>query len=204
MRKEFWYVHCLIAPVPTATFASSAGHKASRIIGDLENISSRSFPLHAKLRGERLNLIALVMAAGFAMCSRYAWADEPIKLPLTSTNTTDSVALTNSIEVASNAFSIQTNSFSLSVSQPVPNGSGATNQLFVGELLSTAQMTLVIQERSEVGTFSRQSGNGSFGFANIEAGFGQAYDNDSIVLRGRNGTAWEETRYVFFKKVVKF
>jgi hypothetical protein len=92
----------------------------------------------------------------------------------------------------------------ISISQPARSVSGPTNQAWADSFSSMKSVTLVIQERSEAGPFSRQSGNGNFGFANIEAGFGQAYDNDSIVLRGRNGTAWEETRYVFFKKIVKF
>ena len=34
--------------------------------------------------------------------------------------------------------------------------------------------------------------------------YGRTLMTDSIVLRGRNGTAMEETRYLFFKKVIKF
>jgi len=142
------------------------------------------------------------MLAALATCT---WADEPVKCGLAaSTNTNSSVTVTNTIEAASNAPTVETNSVSISVIQPARSISGVTNRPLLDDLSSTASITLVIQKKSEAGTFSRQAGNGSFGFANIEAGFGQAYDSDSIVLRGRNGTAWEETRYVFFKKIVKF
>lgn len=120
-----------------------------------------------------------------------------------STNTA-LVGNTNSSELAMPTLSIATNQALLSTNQPLNTSSisGTTNQSFGPG--SAASVIVVIQEKPETGAFSDQSGNGSFGFANIEAGFGQAYENDSIILRGRNGTAWEDTRYFFLKKVVKF
>ena len=183
--------------VPNATFVSSAGRKATRV-GDCANVPKRFSFLRAKLRAERPGLIVLLMLATLAGLQCSIRADESV-----STNT-PLVTTTNSIALAALALNLDTNQLSISTNEPASRFSGTTNQPFGDGPSSTASVIVVIQERSDSGRFSDQSGNGSFGFANIEAGFGQVYENDSIVMRGRNGTAWEETRYLFFKKVVKF
>lgn len=155
------------------------------------------------LRAARLRFTVVILAILVAAPSATR-ADEPVKPLSTSTNTTSSV--TNSINPAQAISVSQSNSVLISLSQPAgtTNVVGIANQPSADDLSATASVVVVIQKRSEVEALSTQSGKGSLGFANIEAGYGQVYDNDSIVLRGRNGTAWEETRYVFIKKVIKF
>lgn len=204
--SSLWYVRCWTGPVQNATFASSAVHKATRIDGDGGNVSNSSSYLHSKLCVECPGLIALLLLSAFVISESLVRADGSANLVSVSTNTTPSVAVTNSINSISNTLILASNSLSISASQTVStvSVSQSTNQSLDNDLPSMASVTLVIEKKAEGGPFSGQSGNGSFGFANLEAGFGQAYENDSMVLRGRNGTAWEETRYVFLKKIVKF
>lgn len=199
-------MRCWKGYVPGATFVSSEGRKAARIAGDPTNVSDRFSFLYAKLHAVRPGVIARLMLATLAGFQCSMKADESVEFVSVSTNTA-SVVITNASKVVVQTANVETNQISISANQPAssPSVSGSTNQPFGNDVESTASVTLVIQEKSEdTGPFSEQSGNGSFGIANIEAGFGQAYESDSIVLRGRNGTAWEETRYFFFKKVVKF
>jgi len=132
-------------------------------------------------------------------------ADEPVKLAMATHSTTP---FTNVAKVTAKVTTTETNSFSASfrplpatVSLPVTaSGPAATDNTY-----SAVAVTALVKKRPvSTGLFAGQPGNGNFGFANIEAGYGQAYDCDSVVLRGNNGTAAEETRYIFFKKVVKF
>ena len=137
-----------------------------------------------------------------------------MKLALVSPNTTSlaasapsSVSTTNTTTSAAKDSGLDTNSLTLSFKEPASKASVPRNPALslTDDLQSAARVTVVIKKNPEsTGFFSDQGGNGSFGFSGIQAGYGQAYDSDSIVLRGRNGTAWEETRYFFLKKVVKF
>ncbi len=101
---------------------------------------------------------------------------------------------------------METNSFAASFTRhtvkPAPTRPSAFHPTHDIPLVAVAELTK--RPRAASGVFSGQPGNGNFGFANIEAGYGPAYDCDSVVLRGNNGTATEETRYLFFKKSVKF
>jgi len=158
-----------------------------------------------------LTALLLVSLSASLCASR---AEEPVKLALVSPNITSfatsspiSVSLTNTIKPDTQNSSANTNSLSLSFKEPASKTSTLLNPILspTDDLQSAARVVVVIKKNPEAsGFFSGQSGNGSFGFSSIQAGYGQAYDSDSIVLRGRNGTAWEETRYFFFKKVVKF
>lgn len=144
------------------------------------------------------------MLATLAMDQCDGATNEPVKLAMASSNTTSS---TNAVRVPTKFARTDTNSFSLSFQQPAtsPALPAATPARPADDAHSAVTVVVLKQDpRASTGLFSRQPGNGNFGFANIEAGYGQAYDCDSIVLRGRNGTTWEETRYIFFKKVVKF
>jgi hypothetical protein len=132
-------------------------------------------------------------------------ADEPVKLAMATHSTTP---FTNVAKVTAKATTPETNAFSASfrptpttASFPAPVSEAATTDKTYAAVAVTA---LVKKRPVPTGLFAGQSGNGNFGFANFEAGYGQAYDCDSVVLRGNNGTATEETRYIFLKKVVKF
>jgi hypothetical protein len=106
---------------------------------------------------------------------------------------------------------VETNSYSLSFSQRPVN-------FTLGAVASQAENTsrpnsvnfvvpqkwLLVPRGSLRSLFSGQTGNGNVGIMNFEAGYGQAYDPDAVILRQRNGTGLEEPRYVFFKRVVKF
>lgn len=173
------------------------------------NVPGRFSLFHAKLRAERPRLIVLLMLAALAASRASTWAEEPVRLALVSTAVTSSISSTNLVKPAAKPSIQETNSLSLAVSQPVEKSTlsigNALHPISDSDVQSMASVALVIKKAPEpAGFFSDKTGNGSFGFANFQAGYGQAYDCDSIVLRGRNGTAWEETRYVFFKKVVKF
>jgi hypothetical protein len=149
------------------------------------------------------------MLAALAASRSSIWAEEPVRLALVSPVVNSSVSSTNIVKPAAKPSGKDTNSLSLAVSQPVEKSTlvigNALHPIGDMDMQSMSTVTLVIKKAPEpTGFFSDKTGNGSFGFANFQAGYGQAYDCDSIVLRGRNGTAWEETRYVFFKKVVKF
>lgn len=127
---------------------------------------------------------------------------EPVKLAMVAPVATVSVVATNLHKVPVGESKPVTNSFSATVSpQPSPMAAGLASTTAPIPLVAVAELTK--KPRAE-GWFGRQPGNGNFGIANLEAGYGQAYDCDSVVLRGNNGTDSEERRYFFFKKVVKF
>jgi len=131
-----------------------------------------------------------------------ASADEPVKLAMVTPVTT---AATNAVKVTTKVTPTHTNSFSASFSQhPTIRPTAAALRPADSDYSTVAVTALIKKHPTSTGLFSIQPGNGNFGFANIEAGYGQAYDCDSVVLRGNNGTPTEETRYIFFKKVVKF
>jgi len=134
--------------------------------------------------------------------------EESVKLALATpaTTITNTAKITPIVPRTSSA-DTDTNSFLLSFKpQPAsPSLPVSTVEYLADNAHALALVNVVIKKTSATtGMVSGQPGNGNFGFANFEAGYGQAYDCDSVLLRGRNGTAWEETRYVFFKKVVKF
>lgn len=145
--------------------------------------------------------------AAFGVVQSPSLADEPLKLALVSASGTALITVTNNARPSVKVISADTNSISLSLNPLAARTNSSVSPLLhrAEELEPTIPVTLVITKKPESpGLFSGQSTAGSFGLAGFEAGYGQAYDSDSIVLRGRNGTVWEETRYVFFKKVVKF
>jgi hypothetical protein len=119
-------------------------------------------------------------------------------------------APTNGITAADPTLA-DTNAFTLSFSQrPInfslkgaPAQSGKTSRATFAGFVLTQSRTAA--QADWIGSFfSNQLGDGNVGFFNLEAGYGQAYDRDSVVLRGRNGTGLEEPRYIFFKRIVKF
>jgi hypothetical protein len=203
--NNYWHIRCWVKDVPNATFVSSAGRKATRIAGDRGTVRNRFSLLPAKLRAERPGLIALLILPALVGLECSIRADESASPASVATNTAW-VVNTNSIGLAAQTSNVETQHDLIFTNQPAiaSSTSPTTNQPSGAGLPATTSFIVVIQERSDPQRFSDQSGNGSFGFANIEAGFGQAYENDSILMRGRNGTAWEETRYFFLKKVVKF
>ena len=169
----------------------------------LENASTRFSFLLATLQAERPMLFALLILAASIAFQSSIRADEPIKLALASTSTGTSTVFTNTFKLSERTSGTDTNSLKFSFN------AGKTNLLAndspgVTDNLKPTPTVIVIEKPKAPGLFSNQDSVGCFGFAGIEAGYGQAYDCDSIVLRGRNGTAWEETRYVFVKKVLKF
>ena len=196
-------MRCWTHGVPNATFVPSADRKATRSVDEQGKVSIGVSFFHARLCAERPRLIAALMLAALVVCHCSTRADEPAKLALASTNPSPSVPATNAVKPAVSAVpTSETNALTLAFIKPVAVPSLPAVRPEDSKL--AAPITVVIEKKATTGFFSGQSGNGSFGFANIEAGYGQAYDSDSIVLRGRNGTVWEETRYIFFKKVVKF
>ena len=164
--------------------------------------------LRTKLCAGWSRLVAALMLVVFGLSSPLVRADEPVKLALVSTSTTSLVAITNAIKTTPKVeIPVITNAFSVSASRRADRAYlPARTLLSPSDDLQPSTPTVIVIKKNAAATglFSDQGGNGSFGFANIQAGYGQAYDSDSIVLRGRNGTAWEETRYVFVKKVIKF
>lgn len=145
------------------------------------------------------------MLATLALCPWSGHAGEPVQLALATTSAS-SHATTSTNKITPKIAKVGTNAFALSITQPAvtPALQAKTNCPTDGLLLSGPVTVLIEKEPESGGWFSEQSGNGSFGIANLQTGYGQAYDCDSILLRGRNGTGWEETRYFFVKKVVRF
>jgi hypothetical protein len=190
--------------VQNATFVSSADRKATRSAGELGNVSGRFSFLRASLCAGSPIVIVFLTLATLLIGQRLSQADEPVKLAMVSHSTT---ASTNATKAAPKATTTDTNSFSASFQQhPVTTSLPvATTVRPLDNPQPLVPVAALIKKRpAPAGLFSGQPGNGNFGFANIEAGYGQAYECDSVVLRGRNGTQYEETRYIFFKKVVKF
>ena len=169
------------------------------------NVPRTSSSLHAKL-GAELPRFALLMLAAFGAVQASSLADEPLKLALVSASGTASITVTTNARSSVKVVSAGTNAISLSAKPSETNTNSPANTGWhrAEDSEPTIPVALVITKKPEPGLFSGPSSAGSFGLAGFEAGYGQAYDSDSIVLRGRNGTVWEETRYVFFKKVVKF
>jgi len=51
----------------------------------------------------------------------------------------------------------------------------------------------------------RLLGNGgTLALGKLQAGYGTIFDDDSVITRGRNGTAWEETSFLFVKASFRF
>ena len=165
------------------------------------NVFGRFSFLRARLcAGSPRLFVILTLAA--PIISERAGADEPVKLAMVTQETT---ASTNTAKALIKVATPNTNSFTASFNQHSAAVPAATALHPADSDSSPVTVAVLIKKRSEsTGLFSGQPGNGNFGFANIEAGYGQAYDCDSAVLRGNNGTTMEETRYIFFKKVVKF
>lgn len=212
--KNCWYVQCWKGGVQNATFVSSADSRLTRSAGEL-GIVSRFSSLRAKLCAGSPRLLtvltAISLVIGRCCCSA---ADETVKLALVSHGT---ATPTNANKVSPKPVKVvkpaaadadsDTNTLTLSFDQPsVSTSLSAATTDRASERPHSPGVTVVHVKKRPApgGLLTRQPGNGNFGFANIEAGYGQAYDADSVVLRGRNGTANEETRYLFFKKVVKF
>jgi hypothetical protein len=190
--------------VQNATFVSSADRKATRSAGELGNVSDRFSFFRARLCAGSPRFIAALTLISLVIGQCSGKAEEPIKLALVSHSPAPS---TNAVKVAAKVSTADTNSFSASFRQhPVTTSLPITAAGRSADNASTVVPVpeLIKKRPAPGGLFSGQPGNGNFGFANIEAGYGQAYDCDSVVLRGHNGTAYEETRYIFFKKVVKF
>jgi hypothetical protein len=148
----------------------------------------------------------------------FTWVSSPgicragdLASTLKTSLTVDSTnAPTNGVTVAETTLA-ETNTFTLSFTQrPIDfNLKGAPAQS--GKTSRAASVGFVLTQRRPAAQgdwfgsfFFNQSGDGNVGFFNMEAGYGQAYDRDSVVLRGGNGTALEEPRYIFFKRIVKF
>lgn len=186
-----------------ATFVSSADRKATRSADELGIVSGRFSFLRAKLCAGSPGVIAVIIVTTLAVGRCSSHADEPVKLALASPTT---VSTTNASKVVRQSSSPTTNLFSVSFKQQPATPSRTAPALGLTEGTTTAATRVVLTQKPRVdsGLFSSQPGNGNFGFANFEAGYGPVYDCDSIVLRGRNGTTYEETRYLFVKKVVKF
>jgi hypothetical protein len=45
---------------------------------------------------------------------------------------------------------------------------------------------------------------GTLAVGKLHAGYGAIFDDDSVITRGRNGTAWEETSFLFVKVSFRF
>lgn len=190
-----------------ATFVSSADRYATKGAGGFEIALGRFFPFPAQLcaGSPRLTLIliflTLALSPGIGRAGELAAALQA-SLSLVATN---APAVEAAVE--------EPNSYSLSFSQrPVNFALGAVTLRTETENLSHAssvsfvvpQKWLLVSRGRLRSFFSGQAGNGNVGLMNFEAGYGQAYDPDSVVLRSRNGTGLEEPRYVFFKRIVKF
>ena len=185
-----------------ATFVSSADHKATRSADG--NFPGGFSLFRATLCAQSPRLIIQLLLASLVIGHSSGRAEETEK-PASPVATL--LMATNAAGVATEISAPATNSLSLSVQlQPVATNSFATT---TNRSLSDFSWTAVVidlekEDDDTTGLFPDQPGNGHFGFANFQAGYGQAYDSDSIVLRGRNGTAWEEPRYIFVKKVIRF
>jgi hypothetical protein len=152
--------------------------------------------------------------ATLVVSQRSGEAGEPLQLALVSQNhpAIATPSTTNTVKSTTKAATIDTNSFTLSVSQRLvtpsllsPAAERAPDN--AGRALTFIALTKkpsTPPAGSLAALFNGLPGNGNFGFSNFEAGYGQAYEADSIILRGRNGTTLEEPRYIFFKKIVKF
>ena len=136
-------------------------------------------------------------------------AGEPVKLALVSPSQTSSA---NPTRAVAKAAATDTNRTSLSFTQQVVNtslpastvGHSKDDTYLAHTHIALTKKRPAPPAGSLAAFFSGLPGNGNFGMSNFEAGYGQAYNADSIVLRGRNGTAMEEPRYIFFKKIFRF
>lgn len=184
-----------------ATFVSSADRYATKGAGGFEIALGRFFPFPARLcaGSPRLTVIliflVLVFSQGFGRAGELAAA---LEASLTSVTTNTPVA-------------VESNSYSLSFSRRPVNFALGTVAPQTEVLPHANSVSFVVPQkwllvsRSRLRSFfSGQAGNGNVGLMNFEAGYGQAYDPDSVILRQRNGTGLEEPRYVFFKRIVKF
>ncbi|MCU0785738.1 MAG: hypothetical protein MUF81_17185 [Verrucomicrobia bacterium] len=51
----------------------------------------------------------------------------------------------------------------------------------------------------------RLLGNGgTLALGKLQAGYGRIFDGDSVITRGRNGTAWEEASCLYVKVIFRF
>lgn len=117
------------------------------------------------------------------------------------------VSSTNVAAVTPESSRVETNALSLGNQSQLASTNlltTTTNRSLPDFTWNAATFSLKQADDDATDLFSDQQGNGHFGFANFQAGYGQLYDSDSIVLRGRNGTSWEEPRYLFVKKVIRF
>ena len=184
-----------------ATFVSSADRYATKGAGGFEIALGSIFPFPARLcaGSPRLTVIlislTLVFSQGFGRAGELAAALQASLTPV-ATNT---------------PVVVETNSYSLSFSQrPVNFALGAVtpqkeNMPHANSVsFVLPQKWLLVPRGPLQPLLSGQTGNGNVGIMNFEAGYGQAYDRDSVVLHRRNGTGLEEPRYVFFKRIVKF
>jgi hypothetical protein len=46
--------------------------------------------------------------------------------------------------------------------------------------------------------------SGGLGFGKLQAGYGRIFTDDSVITRGRNGTAWEEGSCFYLKTSFRF
>jgi len=192
--------------VQNATFVSSADRKATRSADELGIVLGRFSFLRAKLCAGSPGVIAVIIVTTLTVGQYCSHADEPVKLALASpTSVSTTISTTNTTKVVRQTSSPTTNLFSASFEhQPATPGLTTPPLGLANGTTDSTRVVLTRKPRVDSGLFSTQPGNGNFGFANFEAGYGPVYDCDSIVLRGRNGTTYEETRYIFVKKVVKF
>lgn len=185
-----------------ATFVSSADHKATRSAD--RNVPSGFGLLRAKLCAGSPGLIVKLLLASLVIGQCAGHAEENVKLTSVATTETNS---TNTLTTVPKMSVTETNFLSYSfLPQPAMTNLLATTTNFSKDDFSSVAAIFALEKKIPGSTslFSEQPGNGNFGFANFQAGYGQAYDCDSVLLRGRNGTAWEEPRYLFVKKVVRF
>lgn len=141
------------------------------------------------------------------LCPGPGKAADAIQLALVTPTTIASAASTNAVKLIFKPLGFTTNSLSLTASQAsVRPGLAVVHLRSLADDFSTNKsVRVVLQKKPEADDwFFEQGGDGSFGIAGIQAGYGRICDADSILLRGRNGTAWEDSSYIFFKKVVRF
>lgn len=209
--RKSWYIQCYDGSVQNATFVSSADHQATSSAEG--NVPDGLFSSRATRSAGRpwlfLQLFVLACWAIGCPLAQAGESDQPASTVPTSIASTNSAAATPEAALVetNSLFNSVSNSLSLSVQwQPVITNSltTATNRSLHDWMWSTTVFALEKADDDGIDLFSDQVGNGHFGIANFQAGYGQVYDSDSIVLRGRNGTSWEEPRYLFVKKVIKF
>jgi len=196
-----WYIHCSKGRVQNATVVSSADHKAASSAD--QNTPDVLGLLRARLCdvSPTLSSILMLVCVLAGHCTGRAEENNPQPtVTLSDANSTNAIVTAIAVPTAG------TNVLSLSFqfSPAFTNMAQAnTNRSIATDVALTVE-EFVLEKKSPESLFSEQPGTGHLGFANFQAGYGQAFGSDSILLRGRNGTAWEETRYLFVKTVVRF